>query len=333
MESCFEEPRLIAMDTVKIRGSNPAPITAIINPAAGRGRAARAWTNIQAHLSEPVETHQTDAPGHASRLTAQAIKRGADTIVAVGGDGTINEVVNGFFEDDKLISDRAMLGIVPHGTGSDFIKMLSLPQDQQEAAMLVEARRPSEMDVLKVRYTTVEGISASRYSINITSFGMGAMVASRVNRSSKLFGRKLSYMLALMRTAITFSGNSVLISIDDGRTTEAKVTTVAVGNGRYQGGGMLMCPRAVVDDGLLDVTLVEFLRIPELIRNLPMLYNGEIYRHPKVQVLQVKRLRADSKELVPIEIDGEAVGWLPVEISIVPRVMRVLFAPSSARSV
>jgi diacylglycerol kinase (ATP) len=317
---------------VKIRGSNPASITAIINPAAGRGGAARAWANIRAHLREPVETLQTNAPGHASELTAQAIKRGADTIVAVGGDGTINEVVNGFFEQDELISDRAMLGIVPHGTGSDFIKMLSLPQDDQKAATIIEARRPFPMDLLKVRYTTVNGTSASRYSINITSFGMGAMVASRVNRSSKLFGRKLSYVLALMRTAMTFSGNSVSLSIDEATTIEAKVTSVAVGNGKCQGGGMLMCPRAVIDDGLLDVTLIKFLPLPDLIRNLPVLYNGDIYKHPKVQFMRVSRLRADSKEPVPVEIDGESVGRLPVEISIVPRVLRILFPPLPARS-
>jgi diacylglycerol kinase (ATP) len=309
---------------VKIRGSSRPPITAIINPAAGRGGAATAWRHIQAHLTHPVETLETNGPAHASRLTALAIKQGAERIVAVGGDGTINEVVNGFFEQNKLISDRAMLCIVPHGTGSDFIKMLRLPQDHQKAAMLIQEGDPRPVDLLNVRYMEMDGTPVSRYSVNIASFGMGAVVASRVNLSSKLFGRKLSYVLALLRTAMTSSGNSVTISSDSATVIEAKVTSVAIGNGKYQGGGMVMCPRAVMDDGLLDVTLIHFLSVPELIRNLSLLYKGGIYTHPKVQFLRVASLRADSKEPVLIEIDGEPAGRLPVEISVLPRAMRIV---------
>jgi len=312
------------MESVKIRGSSRPRITAIINPAAGRGGAATAWRQIQAHLTHPVETIETNGPADASRLTTQAIKQGSDRIVAVGGDGTINEVVNGFFEQNKLISDRAMLGIVPHGTGSDFIKMLRLPPDHHKVAMLIEEGDPRPIDLLNVRYTQLDGTPGSRYSVNIASFGMGAVVVSRVNRSSKLLGRKLSYVMALLRTAMTFSGNSVTIFIDRAAVIDAKVTSVAIGNGKYQGGGMMMCPRAVMDDGLLDVTLIHFLRVPELIRNLPLLYNGNIYTHPKVQFLRVASVRADSKEPVLIEIDGEPLGRLPVEISAVPRAMRIV---------
>ena len=313
------------MESVRIRGSNRA-ITAIINPAAGRGGAAAAWLNIRTHLTTPVETLETHAPGHASELTAQAIKRGADTIVAVGGDGTINEVVNGFFEHDKRISDQAALGIIPHGTGSDLIKMLHLPEKNEEAAALIERGNARPIDLVKVRYTGLNGASASRYSTNITSFGMGAAIASRVNRSSKIFGRRSAYVLAMMRTAMTFTGNLVSISSDNATTIETKITSVAVGNGKYQGAGMLACPRAIIDDGLLDVTLIKFLRLPELIRNLRLLYNGRIYEHPKVQFMRVTNLRADSSEVVLIEIDGEVAGRLPIEISIVPRAIPVLSA-------
>jgi diacylglycerol kinase (ATP) len=309
-----------------VRGSNPALVAAIINPAAGRGEAAAVWMKIRHHLKEPVETHETKAPGHASELTAQAIKRGVHTIVAVGGDGTINEVINGFFERGELISDRAALGIVPHGTGSDFIRMLRLPEDKAEAAALIQNGNSRSMDLLKVRYTSLDGTLASRYSVNIASFGMGAAVASRVNRSSKIFGRKLSYVLELIRTATTFTGNSVSLTVDNEPTIETRITSVVAGNGKYQGAGMLACPRAVIDDGLIDVTLIRFLRLPELIRNLRLLYNGEIYRHPKVQFLRVTKLRAESTESVPIEIDGEVVGRLPVEISVVPLAMRILAA-------
>ena len=298
-------------------------ITAIVNPAAGHGKALEAWAKVRAHLKCAVETVRTEGPGHATRLAAQALGQSADTIVAVGGDGTINEVVNGFFEQDRLISNRASLAIVPHGTGSDFIKMLQLPPDAETAAAVIQAKNHRLVDLMKVRYTKLDGTPASRYAINITSFGMGAAVASRVNRSSKIFGRKTSFVLATVRTAMAFSGSSVSMCFENSKTIHAEVTNVAVGNGKYQGAGMLACPRAAIDDGVLDVTVVEFLPALQLLRNLPLLYNGKIYSHPKIQFHRVQSVRADSKKNVLVEVDGETVGRLPVEISIMPQALRM----------
>jgi len=278
---------------------------------------------IQAHLKGAVDTLQTEGPAHATALTAQALKQRADVIVAVGGDGTINEVVNGFFEQDRLISDTSCLAIVPHGTGSDFIKMLRLPEDDEAAAALIESKNQRPLDLLRVRYTKPDGTWASRYAINIASFGMGGAVASRVNRSSKIFGRKVSFVLATLRTALTFSGNSVSIGFDKSKTIDVRVTNVAVGNGQYQGAGMLLCPLAAIDDGLLDVTIVEFLPALQLFRSLPLLYNGKIYSHPKVQFHRAQSIRADSKKVVLVEIDGEMVGHLPIEITAVPQAIRM----------
>jgi diacylglycerol kinase (ATP) len=298
-------------------------ITAIVNPAAGHGKALEAWAKVRAHLKCAVETVRTEGPGHATRLAAQALAQSADTIVAVGGDGTINEVVNGFFEQDRLISNRASLAIVPHGTGSDFIKMLQLPPDAEMAAAVIQAKNHRLLDLMKVRYTKLDGTPASRYAINITSFGMGAAVASRVNRSSKIFGRKMSFVLATVRTAMAFSGSSVSMCFDNSKTIHAEVTNVAVGNGKYQGAGMLSCPRAAIDDGVLDVTVVEFLPALQLLRNLPLLYNGKIYSHPKIQFHRVQSVRADSKKIILVEVDGETVGRLPIEISVMPQALRM----------
>jgi diacylglycerol kinase (ATP) len=298
-------------------------ITAIVNPAAGHGKALEAWAKVRAHLKCAVETVRTEGPGHATRLAAQALAQSADTIVAVGGDGTINEVVNGFFEQDRLISNRASLAIVPHGTGSDFIKMLQLPPDAETAAAVIQAKNHRLLDLMKVRYTKLDGTPASRYAINITSFGMGAAVASRVNRSSKIFGRKMSFVLATVRTAMAFSGSSVSMCFDNSKTIHAEVTNVAVGNGKYQGAGMLSCPRAAIDDGVLDVTVVEFLPALQLLRNLPLLYNGKIYSHPKIQFHRVQSVGADSKKIILVEVDGETVGRLPIEISVMPQALRM----------
>lgn len=161
-------------------------IVAILNPKSANGNAAEVWARMRMHLPGPAETLESKAPGHGIELTRQAVKRGARTIVAVGGDGTINEVVNGFFEDDLPISSEAKLGIVPHGTGSDFKRILNLPFDEKKAAAVLHHGEPRLVDVLKVRYTTMDGSNALRYSINITSFGMGGAVAAvQISRQSR----------------------------------------------------------------------------------------------------------------------------------------------------
>ena len=299
-------------------------IAAIVNPKAGGGKSAQVWARARLQLTGSVETFETEAPGHAIELTAQAIKRGARTIVAVGGDGTINEVVNGFFEDEHLISPETTLGIIPYGTGSDFCRILDLPLDEKKAAAVIHSGSPHMVDLVKVRYTRMDGTNALRYSINVTSFGMGGAVAARANRSSKAFGGKISFLLATLETALSFSGNSVRLRLDQSTMIESKITNVVIGNGQYHGAGMWVCPGASIDDGLLEVTMIRYLSLIEFIKGLPALYNGAIYQHPKVQTHRVKRLEADSKEPVLIEVDGEPLGRLPIEVCVLPRVMRVL---------
>jgi YegS/Rv2252/BmrU family lipid kinase len=244
-----------------------------------------------------------------------AIKAGAKTVVAVGGDGTINEVVNGFFENEREISHEVRLGIIPHGTGSDFARTLNLPRDPERGAALLHPGQPKLVDLLKVTYTADDGSPKLRYSINITSLGMGGIVAARA---------KGSYLLATVHTACTFRGNSVRLTLDGTRTVEERITNVAVGNGQYHGGGMWLCPGASISDGLLDVTVVRYLPLFKLLMGIPTLYNGDILKHPKVTAYRAKHVQATSTEQVLVEIDGEPLGRLPMEISVVPNAIRVL---------
>ncbi len=299
-------------------------IVAILNPKSANGNAARTWAKVRAHLPESVRTIETMGPGHATELTADAIRAGAKTIVAVGGDGTINEVVNGFFDDGRAITPDAKLAIVPHGTGSDFQRVLNLPWEEEKAARLILTEEPRMVDVLRVLYTGHNGRLTTRYSINVTSFGMGGEVAARVNRSSKLLGGGIAFLAATLRTALTFSGVAARVTLDDEKTIEARITNVAVGNGQYHGAGMWVCPGASLEDGLLDVTVIEYLSAFQMLRSLPSLYNGAIYQHPKVRAFRAKRVKAESSQPSFIEIDGEPVGRLPVEIEIVPRALRIL---------
>jgi YegS/Rv2252/BmrU family lipid kinase len=299
-------------------------IVAIINPKSANGKTAQLWSRVRKYLSQPVEVLETKAPGHAIELTATALRGGAQMVVAVGGDGTINEVANGFFDGNRSISPNATLAIIPHGTGSDFKRSLKLPDDEKQVVEIIERGDSRAIDMARVRYTSMDGTMAVRYSINVTSFGMGGAVAARANRSSKALGGRVSFLLATLSTALQYSGRNISITLDDTKTIRQSFTNVAIGNGQYHGGGMWVCPRASLDDGSLDITLISELSLFTLVRSLPLLYNGRIYDHPNVEFHRAKRIEARSEETTLIEIDGESLGKLPILVEVAPQAIRVL---------
>jgi diacylglycerol kinase (ATP) len=282
----------------------------VFNPKSGSGK--------RVDLPEDIQRLETKGPGHATELTANAIKNGAKRIIAVGGDGTINEVVNGLFENEEMISRDVTLEIIPHGTGSDFSRILN--------------NAPRFVDLLKVRYTRMNGTPGLRYCMNVTSFGMGGAVAARVNRSSKRLGGKIAFILATLQTAASFGGIRARLELDDSQIIEATIMNVAVCNGQYHGAGMWVAPGASIDDGLIDVTVIRHVSVFNLVKSLPALYNGSIYSHPEVEAHRAKRVKAASKDLALIEIDGEPLGRLPIEVSILPKTLRLLMPSSLADS-
>jgi YegS/Rv2252/BmrU family lipid kinase len=297
---------------------------AILNPRSGRGNGAKIWARVQAQLREPYEVCETQAPGHATTLTRNALDRGVTTVVAIGGDGTINEIVNGFFDGERAVAPDARLGIIPSGTGSDLRRTLQLPSEDASLAAVLRAGYVQSVDVMKVRYATLNGASALRHAINIVSFGMGGLVAARAKESTRPLGGRVAYLAATLRTALTFAGRDVRLTLDGAPALEATITNVAVGNGQFHGGGMWACPAARLDDGLADVTLVNYLPLWRLLRSLPALYTGRVLEHPSVRSHRVRRIEADSREPCEIELDGEPVGRLPIEVSVLPRAIRLL---------
>lgn len=308
-----------------------AQAVAIVNPRAAGGRTLRLWPLYERTLREKIEgleVLRTEHPGHASELTRNALKGGADLVIAVGGDGTANEVVNGFFSGADPVRARARFGLIPIGTGGDLQRTLRLPIDPDEAAAALASGETRPIDVARIRLTSHEGKPASRIFLNIASFGMGGEVSVRAK--SNVFTRshgKLAFLWATARTALAYRGRTIRLSFDQGPFGHSvSVTNVAVGNGRYHGGGMLPCPLAEFDDGLLDVTTIRYLPLPELIWNIHMLYSGKVYEHPKTTRRQVRRIRAESDQEVLIEVDGEALGMLPLEVELLPRALQLAFA-------
>ena len=308
----------------------PSNAAVILNPWAAGGRTAKQLPRIEQELNRrldrPVEVLLTEHPGHAAELTEQALRDGYDLIVAVGGDGTANEVVNGWFtEDDLPIQPEARLGFIPMGTGGDLRRTLELPRDIAEAADVIAHGRRWTIDVGKASLVSEGGTPVSRYFVNLVSFGMGGDVSVRAKNFLSDVSGKAAFLYATVAVFLSYRGKRVKLTLD-GRPLpkELLITNVAIGNGRYHGGGMHPCPRAAMDDGLLEVTTIRQLTTFEFIRDLPVLYSDDVYQHPKVDHYHATKLRAESDDITRIEVDGEALGRLPLEIELLPARLPIL---------
>ena len=313
--------------------SNPKAV-AILNPRAAGGRAAKLWPKISQALEQRLGTVEplfTERPDHATELTRQALAQGCDLIIAVGGDGTANEVVNGFLKDDEPLNPTARVGFVPVGTGSDLQRTLGISSDVDQAAETIATGVPWLIDLGKATLVSHEGKPLTRYFVNLLSFGMGGDVSVRAKKNvfSGLSG-KLAFLYATAAVFLTYRGKKVRVVLDGNPLPkELLVTNIAIGNGRYHGGGMQPCPRAVMDDGLLEVTTIRHLGMFEFIRDLPVLYSDDVYQHPKVDHFRATRIRAESDEITRIEVDGEGLGRLPLEVTVLPRILTVLVPADS----
>jgi YegS/Rv2252/BmrU family lipid kinase len=298
----------------------------VMNPRSAGGRTGRTWKRIRPQLEAacgPVAAFETEAPGHGIRLTSDAVRSGFSRILAFGGDGTLNEVVNGVLTAGP--EPNAEVGLIPQGTGSDFRRALGMPLDATGAIGIIRAGKTKYLDVMKVAYTLADGAGATRYAINLTSFGMGGRVAARANRSSKPLGGRVTFLAATLVTALGYRGDRVSLELDEVAIADVRITNVAVGNGPYHGAGMRVCPRAAVDDGLLDVSVITKLSPWELLTSGRYMFNGRIYEHPKVRFHRTSKLVARAVEgTSAIEIDGEALGYLPIRIEVVPRALRMI---------
>ena len=306
-----------------------APAVAILNPRAAGGKTVRRWPRyakeIEGRLGA-LETLETEHPGHATELVRQALARGAGLVIAVGGDGTVNEVVNGFFEDGKPVREGARLGYVPMGTGGDFQRTIQLPTEPGAVADCMATGRVWPIDVAKIRLVGHDGAPLERCFINLASFGMGGDVSIKAKNcwATKLDG-KLAFLWATFAVFFQYGGKTVRLRLDDSPEWRTfTVTNVALGNGRYHGGGMHPCPRAVLDDGLLEVTTIEKLSWFELIRDLRILYSDDLYVHPKTKHFRARRIVAESDEITRIEVDGEALGRLPLEATVLERALGLM---------
>jgi diacylglycerol kinase (ATP) len=240
-------------------------------------------------------------------------------VVAVGGDGTLNETVNGVMRAGA----SAEVATIPLGTGMDFVRTYGIPSKFDDAVRTIVTGTTRTIDVGRVSYRTWDGNDAERYVANVGSVGMSAAVAQRANGMSKALGGKATFFYALVRVFLEWQNTLVRVELEGGEQREARMHDVIVANGRWHGGAMMLAPQAEPDDGLFDVVLIGDINKRDFVTTAPKIYKGTYLAHPKVDLLRARAVTVDAPERLPIELDGEQVGTTPARFEIVPAALRV----------
>lgn len=288
---------------------------AIVNPAAGSGRGAKLARTLAEEFRAAgisLEIAVSPGPGEAARLAAGAVEGGHRTIVAVGGDGTANEIANG------MIGSGAVLGLYPIGAGNDLARTLGYPRGRRRhiARFLAQAR-PRTIDVGEVN---------GRVFLNVAGVGIDGHVAERIRASARVVGRRFGYLVGALVSIATYRPQAMEVRID-GVPRLGRFLTVVASNGRYFGGGMHPAPRARLDDGELDVTVAGDLGRLDSVLALARLYRGTHENGTTIVTLRAKRVEIDLERALPIQVDGEVARVERLEIGVRPAALAVLAGP------
>lgn len=287
----------------------------ILNPWAGRGGAGRRRGELEAALHQagaPFEIATTQARGDATLLTERWVARGGRRVAAVGGDGTINEVVNGVKNAEAAGGARASLAIIPLGTGSDFIKSLDgfAPNDIAGGVRRIVGGAPRPVDLGRVQV----GGDRSRFFINALGMGLDAQVAAESLKLTRLKGLMV-YMVAIFRALANYKAHPMNVAYDD-QQVRRRLLFASIANGRCQGGGFWLTPHALIDDGMMDLCLVDNLRLDEIIRYIPLVMRGTHTRLRQVTMGRASRIDITCSAPLPVATDGEVLALDAREIVI-----------------
>ena len=295
----------------------------IVNPAAGAYSTRRKWPHISRllrYVGLPFDYQYTEGIGHAIELARAAASDGYRYIVAVGGDGTVNEVANGIL--GSISSTSTALGVVSTGTGSDFVRSVGIPRDYPSACSFLTSSRRLLIDVGVVEYRN-KGKSVQRFFVNGAGVGFGATVVEATERLGKRFGGTIPYLGGLFRTLFSYKNESVVLRLGD-KVEAMRILTVMVANGGYMGGGMHFVPQAELGDGLLDVLIIGDMGKFELLKALRTVYKGTHVGHPKVRMEKATHIAIESSGRALVQADGELLGECPASFRLMPAALNIV---------
>jgi diacylglycerol kinase (ATP) len=291
----------------------------LVNPASDNGATGRRWPQIArtaATLGLSGDALFSEHPGHLSDLARRAADAGAELLVVVGGDGSVNEAANGAAQRD------VDLAVIARGTGWDFARSQGIPHRVEDAIAVAVHGATRAIDLGRVSYRSWAGADETRWFANVASVGMSGAIAQRANETTKALGGRMSYLLATLGVFARWQVGEVGVSVDDA-VRSGRMHDVIVANGPYFGGGMMICPEAEPDDGVFDVLLIGNLTKRDLLLTLPKTYRGTHLPHPKAELLRGGAVTVDATPPLPVELDGEQPGTTPVRFELVPRALRV----------
>lgn len=330
----------------------------IANPKAGSSTVKKEWSLIERHLRNALQEFDvafTNGPGHATLLAREALKAGWEMVVAVGGDGTLNEVINGFVDkaagDDfyskdengwlvhnhdplPLIREDAVLGVIPMGTGGDFRRSLGWLDTWKDAVNRLTGQETMPVDLGQLGFINHDGDIAHRMFLNIASAGISGKVDERVNNSWKGLGGTASFIYGFLSAYSGWKNADIMMRFDDVDELRESVLNLIVANGQYFGGGMWAAPGAKIDDGLFEIVVMgdmpRLRALPELIK----IYNGTHLRAEKIwrrAAHTVASKPANNNDQVLLDVDGEQPGQLPATWNMHAKAIRLKIGPTGTR--
>ena len=299
----------------------------IVNPVAGSGKGLDDYPLISKLLRDndiKCEAVFTEHKCHATELTVSAIEAGYRHIIVVGGDGTLHEVVNGVFIQKYAPTTDITIAVIAVGTGNDWIRMYGIPTHYSEAIRAIREGYTFLQDVAEVDYEE-SMYRQMRHMANVAGLGFDAVV-NKTYQHAKMKGRKGrgTYLWCMIRSFFKHKSTGVKIWVDDRLIFNNLIFSIAIGVGKYNGGGMQQLPSAVADDGLLDITLIKPLHWWHVLFRLRRLYNGTIYSIGHVLHAQGSKIRIESSPEIALEVDGECLGVTPTEFRVLHRAVRVV---------
>ncbi|MFC1920373.1 diacylglycerol/lipid kinase family protein [Chloroflexota bacterium] len=300
---------------------------AIVNPASGGHSTYREWPSISRHLSDKgllFNYVYTEGVGHGIELTKQAINEDYRYIIAVGGDGTVNEVVNGILGSDD--PGNTSLGILSAGTTCSFARSIGIPPDPIKSCNMLINPNKILIDVGVVEYTS-EGQNLRRFFINEADIGFGATVVEASKHITNYFGRKINYLphvIGGLTSLLSYKSKCITLCVEDETENINDCAMLVVANGTHFGGGMHIAPDAQPNDGLLDMVIFGDMDASELLMVWPMTYKGHHVSHHKVKLLKIKNVTVQCADKILVEADGELLGEGPVTFSVLPSALNVV---------
>lgn len=307
----------------------PASTLVIVNPHSRGGATARRWkraeSKVRAALGD-LEVEATRAPRDAERIAREGVRAGVRRLVVAGGDGTLSEVVTGLLAAG--LGDRAEIGLLPFGTGGDFVRTLGLPRDLDGALACIAAGKARRIDAGRVGYRDDSGREVHSFFANVSSFGISGLTVQLASQATRAFGGTGAFLIGTLKSLARYRRNQVAIRVDGDLIYDGPLAVAAAGNGRFFGGGMQIAPHARLDDGLFDVVVIPDLGRARLLLHLPGLYRGTHVEVPEVVSVRGRCMQAEAEPgTVRLEIDGEPLGTLPARIEVVPGAVSLLGPP------